>query len=275
MNAIMSNDNNITCRIKRSDRPCLVCSGHMDLIEAHPSRFNLFSGALPYMCGAEGVDCLDCPNCGFKTTTADYQYLHMCKKERQTGTGSIILESSQSYTKKTTRGGGGGGGDRTSSSTTRGSRRQQQQQQQQQQQIGNGRRSGSISSSNSNSNSNSIRGGANTSTTCSHCQASLESSSWQFCPSCGKKCTSSSPTSSGTTTTTMKKKNEQQNKQNNKHQSNEIIKDIETNHTMPSINSCSSRSSNSNSRDSGIVRMVTPPKRTSIDDYSSPVQMQY
>jgi hypothetical protein len=246
----------------------------MDLIEAHPSRFNLFSGALPYMCGAEGVDCLDCPNCGFKTTTADYQYLHMCKKERQTGTGSIILESSQSYTKKTTRGGGGGGGDRTSSSTTRGSRRQQQQQQQQQQ-IGNGRRSGSISSSNSNSNSNSIRGGANTSTTCSHCQASLESSSWQFCPSCGKKCTSSSPTSSGTTTTTMKKKNEQQNKQNNKHQSNEIIKDIETNHTMPSINSCSSRSSNSNSRDSGIVRMVTPPKRTSIDDYSSPVQMQY
>jgi hypothetical protein len=252
----MSNDN-ISCRIKRSDRPCLVCSGHMDLIEAHPSRFNLFSGALPYMCGAEGVDCLDCPKCGFKTTTADYQYLHMCKKERQTGAGSIIPES-PSYTKKTRSGGDSAGGDRTSSSTTRSSSRRQQQQQQ----IGNGRRSSSKS--------NSIRG-ENTSTMCSHCQASLESSSWQFCPSCGKKCASSSSTSETTAT-----KNEQNNSQ-----SNEIIKDIEKNDTISASNSCSSSSrsnsnSNSNSRDSGgIVRMVTPPKRTSTDDYSSPVQMQY
>ena len=231
----MSNDN-ISCRIKRSDRPCIVCSGHMDLIEAHPRRFNFFSAALlPYMCGgAEGVDCLDCPKCGFKTTTADYQYLHMCKKERQTGAGGSIIP-------------------------------------------GNGRRSSSNSNSNSNNNSNRIRG-ENTRTTCSHCQASLESSSWQFCPSCGKKCASSSSTTSGTTTTV--KKNEQHNNQSNA----EIIKDsIERNDTVSASNSCSSSSrsnpisiGNSNSRDSGgIVRMVTPPKRTSTDDYSSPVQMQY
>lgn len=231
----MSNDN-ISCRIKRSDRPCIVCSGHMDLIEAHPRRFNFFSAALlPYMCGgAEGVDCLDCPKCGFKTTTADYQYLHMCKKERQTGAGGSIIP-------------------------------------------GNGRRSSSNSNSNSNNNSNRIRG-ENTRTTCSHCQASLESSSWQFCPSCGKKCASSSSTTSGTTTTV--KKNEQNNNQSN----DEIIKDsIERNDTISASNSCSSSSrsnpisiGNSNSRDSGgIVRMVTPPKRTSTDDYSSPVQMQY
>jgi len=230
----MSNDN-ISCRIKRSDRPCIVCSGHMDLIEAHPRRFNFFSAALlPYMCGGvEGVDCLDCPKCGFKTTTADYQYLHMCKKERQTGAGGSIIP-------------------------------------------GNGRRSSSNSNSNSNNNSNRIRG-ENTRTTCSHCQASLESSSWQFCPSCGKKCASSSSTTSGTTTT-MKK-----NEQNNNQSSDGIIKDsIERNDTISASNSCSSSSrsnpisiSNSNSRDSGgIVRMVTPPKRTSTDDYSSPVQMQ-
>jgi len=231
----MSSDN-ISCRIKRSDRPCIVCSGHMDLIEAHPRRFNFFSAALlPYMCGGvEGVDCLDCPKCGFKTTTADYQYLHMCKKERQTGAGGSIIP-------------------------------------------GNGRRSSSNSNSNSNNNSNRIRG-ENTRTTCSHCQASLESSSWQFCPSCGKKCASSSSTTSGTTTT-MKK-----NEQNNNQSSDGIIKDsIERNDTISASNSCSSSSrsnsnsiSNSNSRGSGgIVRMVTPPKRTSTDDYSSPVQMQY
>ena len=231
----MSNDN-ISCRIKRSDRPCIVCSGHMDLIEAHPRRFNFFSAALlPYMCGgAEGVDCLDCPKCGFKTTTADYQYLHMCKKERQTGAGGSIIP-------------------------------------------GNGRRSSSNSNSNSNNNSNRIRG-ENTRTTCSHCQASLESSSWQFCPSCGKKCASSSSTTSGTTTTVKK------NEQNNNQSSDGIIKDsIERNDTVSASNSCSSSSrsnsnsiSNSNSRGSGgIVRMVTPPKRTSTDDYSSPVQMQY
>ena len=231
----MSNDN-ISCRIKRSDRPCIVCSGHMDLIEAHPRRFSFFSAALlPYMCGGvEGVDCLDCPKCGFKTTTADYQYLHMCKKERQTGAGGSIIP-------------------------------------------GNGRRSSSNSNSNSNNNSNRIRG-ENTRTTCSHCQASLESSSWQFCPSCGKKCASSSSTTS-VTTTTMKK-----NEQNNNQSSDEIIKDgIERNDTISASNSCSSSSrsnsnsiSNSNSRGSGgIVRMVTPPKRTSTDDYSSPVQMQY
>ena len=208
----------------------------MDLIEAHPRRFNFFSAALlPYMCGGvEGVDCLDCPKCGFKTTTADYQYLHMCKKERQTGAGGSIIP-------------------------------------------GNGRRSSSNSNSNSSNNSNRIRG-ENTRTTCSHCQASLESSSWQFCPSCGKKCASSSSTTSGTTTTVKK------NEQNNNQSSDGIIKDsIERNDTISASNSCSSSSrsnpisiGNSNSRDSGgIVRMVTPPKRTSTDDYSSPVQMQY
>lgn len=69
----------IACRISRSNRPCLVCPGRMDLIEASP-RYSLFNG-LP-LCNSESIDCLDCPKCGFSTTTADYQYLHMCKKQR-------------------------------------------------------------------------------------------------------------------------------------------------------------------------------------------------
>jgi hypothetical protein len=69
----------IRCRISRSNRPCLVCQGSMDLIEATPI-YSLFN-ALP-LCGTGSVDCLDCPTCGFSTTTADYQYLDMCTKRR-------------------------------------------------------------------------------------------------------------------------------------------------------------------------------------------------
>jgi len=214
------NNDNITCRIKRSDRPCLVCSGHMDLIEAHPNRFNLFSG-LPYMCSVEGVDCLDCPKCGFKTTTADYQYLHMCKKERQ------------SFTEKNDR-----------SSTSKRER--------------NGRRSS----------------GSGSGRKCPHCQAVLESNAWQFCPGCGNRCCSSSPSSEIT--------NEP--KQNSSSEIKEIETDSKSKNTITTSgntieetmsSSCSSGSNNSNSPDSGIARMVTPPNRTSTDGYNSPVQMQY
>jgi hypothetical protein len=69
----------IECRVSRSNRPCLVCPGTMDLIEA--STTYSFFNALP-LCSSGSVNWLDCPNCGFSTTTADYQYLHMCKKQR-------------------------------------------------------------------------------------------------------------------------------------------------------------------------------------------------
>jgi len=172
------------------------------------------------MCSAEGVDCLDCPKCGFKTTTADYQYLHMCKKERQ------------SFTEKS---------DRPSTS-----KRER-----------NGRRSGSGSRRK-----------------CPHCQAVLESNTWQFCPSCGNRCCSSSPSSEIT--------NEP--KQNSSCEIKEIETDSKSKNTITTSgntieetmsNSCSSGSNNSNSPDSGIARMVTPPNRTSTDGYNSPVQMQY
>ena len=74
-----SGDSNYACRIIRSDRPCLVCPAKMDLVEAHP-RFSLFSG-LP-LCSSESIDCLDCPSCGFSTTTTDYEYLQICKIQR-------------------------------------------------------------------------------------------------------------------------------------------------------------------------------------------------
>jgi len=225
----MSNDN-INCHIKRSDRPCLVCSGHMDLIEAQPNRFSLFSG-LPYICSSEGVDCLDCPKCGFKTTTADYQYLHMCKKERQ----SFTEKSERSSSRKREN------SERRSSSRSR---------------NGSGSRSRSKG-------------------TCPHCQAMLESSSWQFCPSCGNKCCSLSPSSEITS----------EQRQSNSCEFKEIETDSKSKNTNTttgntiedtiSTHSCSSGSNHSNSPDSGIARMVTPPNRTSIDDYSSPVQMQY
>lgn len=93
----------IRCRISRSNRPCLVCPGTMDLIEASP-RFSLFN-ALP-LCGTGSVDCLDCPTCGFSTTTADYQYLDMCKKQRlgmfycTTSRGGKDLPTGESSKKK-------------------------------------------------------------------------------------------------------------------------------------------------------------------------------
>mmetsp|Transcript_13009 Transcript_13009/g.24408 ORF Transcript_13009/g.24408 Transcript_13009/m.24408 type:complete len:186 (-) Transcript_13009:328-885(-) len=93
-----SQDNNLSCRITRADRPCLVCPGHMDLVEAHP-RYNLFSG-LP-LCTSETIDCLDCPKCGFSTNTADYQYLQICKIQRH----GMFYASSRRGSRKQGRGG--------------------------------------------------------------------------------------------------------------------------------------------------------------------------
>lgn len=156
----MSNDNNITCRIKRSERPCLICPGYMDLIEARPQKFNLFGG-IPLVCNSEGIDCLDCPKCGFSTTTADYQYLRMCNKDR-TGNGMYINSTMSSRSER----------ERTK-------RRSSQH-----------RRDNSISRISSSSN---VR-------MCSSCQAPLESGSWRFCPTCGNKCSSpTSATSSART----------------------------------------------------------------------------
>lgn len=220
--ATMSNDN-ITCQIKRSDRPCLVCSGHMDLIEARPRKFNLFS-AIPLVCSTEGIDCLDCPKCGFTTTPTDYQYLRMCKNERQ--------EISQN--------------------TTRTRKRR-----------GSGHRRENSSSSFSNSNGR----------TCSSCQATLQSSSWQFCPACGSKCSASSsqsavspsPSSTGTPTETNEIILQTDSK-------NSIITDDDNSNDY---NNHNEQPNSSNSYDSGIVRMVTPHNRASISNYDTPVQMQY
>ncbi len=97
------NDKDISCRIKRADRPCLICTGHMDLIEARPPKFNLFGG-MPFVCNSEGIDCLDCPDCGFTTTIADYQYLSMCKRDRIQMNGRHRREHSVSRTSSFSRG---------------------------------------------------------------------------------------------------------------------------------------------------------------------------
>jgi hypothetical protein len=181
-------EDNYACRIIRSDRPCLVCPGKMDLVEAHP-RYSLFSG-LP-LCPTETIDCLDCPKCGFSTTTSDYQYLQICKIQRH---GMFQTHSRR---------------DRRTSS-------------------------GRISSDRM----------------CSTCNTRL-SSKWQFCPGCGSNCGSYSKISiavppavvigtSGETTSTS---------------------DATITAGSPSDASASSSRSSSDSHDTGVVRMVTPPPK--------------
>lgn len=237
----MSNDNNITCCIKRSDRPCLICSGMMDLIEARPQKFNLFGG-IPLVCGAEGIDCLDCPKCGFTTTTSDYQYLRLCKNDRQTN--QMFTNFTMDSLSK-----------RRDAEPTR--RRQHS-----------GHRiENSISRSISFSNGK----------TCSSCQALLESHTWQFCPKCGNKCsspTSASPLSKAPPDASIKETN----------MPDGIPKDIIITDDNSICNDASENDNqnretplDSNSVKNEFVRMVTPPKRTSITntDYLGPVEMQY
>mmetsp|Transcript_7406 Transcript_7406/g.15890 ORF Transcript_7406/g.15890 Transcript_7406/m.15890 type:complete len:238 (+) Transcript_7406:307-1020(+) len=237
----MNTDNNFRCQIKRSERPCLVCSGHMDLIEARPSRLNFFGG-IPLVCSSEGVDCLDCPKCGFKTTTTDYEYLRMCKRSRQVkGT----------FADKTTNSGSNGGTSQRSKKRSSRHRRE---------------------------NSNSSAFGNERS--CPSCHASLESSSWHFCPKCGKSCSTSTFRRVSTSTSiadniieiTIPKT-----------VSKELVISDDDNNTAISnnnsfsLNHSSEEHNSSISTDSGIIRMVTPPKGVNISECSmnSPVEMQY
>ena len=65
------------CRIKRSDRPCLVCPARMDLVEVSQA-LTLFW--LP-LCNLQTLDVLDCPVCGFKTSLDSYDYLQICRAD--------------------------------------------------------------------------------------------------------------------------------------------------------------------------------------------------
>jgi hypothetical protein len=197
-------EDNYACRIIRSNRPCLVCPGQMDLVEAHP-RFSLFSG-LP-LCSSETIDCLDCPRCGFSTSTTDYEYLQICKIQRH---GMFY----------------GSGRDRKSSYGRSSSRRDK----------------GSNSPTSSSSGSGRM---------CTNCNASL-SSKWQFCPGCGSKCGASTPTSSISVPPVVTQRTE---RTSFKEQIN-----------SPSDTSMDCGDSSAATRDSGIMRMVTPPKRHSSGD---------
>lgn len=235
-NIKMSNDNGIRCRIKRSDRPCLICTGYMDLIEARPPKFNLFNG-IPLVCNSEGIDCLDCPKCGFTTTTADYQYLRLCKSDRQ---GNGMFTNS-----------------RTNSDPRRDSKRST---------VRHNRESEKYKSIHSN--------GFSHARNCSSCKVPLESYSWQFCPACGTKCAAPIPTPISSSPRTQHAINETAPK---------IPKDIiitDSNSITQNDNEEDNQNFNmkidSKTVEKGIVRIVTPPKRTSINiDYHSSVEMQY
>lgn len=196
----------------------------MDLIEARPPKFNLFSG-LPFVCNAEGIDCLDCPKCGFTTTTADYQYLRLCKSDRE-GKGMFVNS-------------------RTSSDLRR----------------RDSERSRMLQSGHRRN--------------CSFCQALLESSSWQFCPTCGKQCSPPTPVlSSSNTPDDMNEIIRQP-----KIPSDVIIADgsdgICKDDTEPD-NQEMEMQKDSKPIEKGIVRTVTPPKQTSMNtDNIDPMQMQY
>lgn len=233
----MSYDSSLSCQIKRSDRPCLVCSGYMDLIEARPNKFSLFSG-IPLVCSTEGIDCLDCPGCGFKTTTADYQYLRMCKSDRQ-GKGMFINctmnpRSERRNYERTRRRPSGQRRDSSSRVSFSGS-------------------SGRV---------------------CSSCQAPLDSNSWHFCPTCGHKCPPLTPVSASSRTTksmndasippTIPKDIVVTDDNSSSNDNN----DLDTIGSPKPIDS--------ESIGSGIVRMVTPPQMSGISTvYDGPVEMQY
>eukprot|EP00537_Pseudo-nitzschia_pungens_P011564 CAMPEP_0172396138 /NCGR_PEP_ID=MMETSP1061-20121228/23810_1 /TAXON_ID=37318 /ORGANISM="Pseudo-nitzschia pungens, Strain cf. pungens" /LENGTH=267 /DNA_ID=CAMNT_0013127923 /DNA_START=480 /DNA_END=1283 /DNA_ORIENTATION=- len=261
-----TSDNTFRCQITRSERPCLVCSGHMDLVEARPRKLNFFGG-IPLVCSSEGVDCLDCPRCGFKTTTTDYEYLKMCKRTRQVR-GMFHGSEHRRISKE-------GSHSHSQSNSSRSRKRNSR-----------SRRNESFATSHSGSER-----------ICSGCQVALESNEWQFCPKCGSKCRaethvlSSSSMSSGCDVSndiieiTIPK-----NVSNDR-----MIADDDNNIEIPNNSSSSNNNNNisdSNISDansitetntspsqesSGISRMVTPPKRSKVLDCSmeGPVEMQY
>lgn len=225
-------DKNIVCQIKRSDRPCLICPGYMDLIETNPPKFGLFSG-LAFICNSEGIDCLDCQKCGFQTTTDDYQYLMLCKKDRlQKGT-FIDKTMNTSSERKTTE----------LSRLTR---------------IGPRRESSVIRSS-----------AASHGRNCSHCQASLESSAWQFCPKCGKECPLPAPEQ----LSSRRREGVNQNGTPVEIPTDIIIRNNSS--SSNSIQDDTKMDTDSKSAGVGITRTVTPSTLSTNIDYTGPVEMQY
>lgn len=231
-------DKNIVCQIKRSDRPCLICPGYMDLVQTNPPKFGLFSG-LAFVCSSEAIDCLDCQKCGFQTTTGDYQYLMMCKKDRLTKGTFIDKRMNSPSHRRTTE----------LSRLTR---------------IGPRRESSVIRSSSA----------ASYGRNCSHCQASLESSAWQFCPNCGNQC----PLQPTITVESLSSRRRES--ANETSAPVEIPTDIiirnNSSSSSNSIQHSTKMDTESKSADGGIARTVTSSTAQSANiDYLGPVEMQY
>lgn len=76
-----------SCRLKRSNRACLICPGRMDLVEVRQTMGCLFFSLV----NTKTMNLLDCPSCGFATTVESYDYIRIC----QPG-GKLIDDSSRS-----------------------------------------------------------------------------------------------------------------------------------------------------------------------------------
>ena len=74
----LSSDDVGKCRVRRNNRPCLICENSMDLIEVTQS-INLFF--IPVCFNTKTMSFLDCSVCGFSSTLESYEYLRICQQE--------------------------------------------------------------------------------------------------------------------------------------------------------------------------------------------------
>ena len=234
-------DKHIVCQIKRSDRPCLICPGYMDLVQTNPPKFGLFSG-FAFVCNSEAIDCLDCQKCGFQTTTDDYQYLMLCKKDRLTK-GTFIDKRMNSPAHRRTN------------------------------ELSRLTRIGPRSQSSVIRTSSSLSQGRN----CAHCQAPLESNAWQFCPKCGKQCPLPPPTIAAESLTSRRRESANRTTSAPVEIPTDII--IRSNSSMSSNSiqhNAKMDTESSKSTEDRIARSVTPSASLSANiDYLGPVEMQY
>lgn len=75
---VLTSDDIGSCRIKRRNRPCLVCESYMDLVEVTQSIEIFF---IPIRYNAKTMNFLDCPECGFSTSADSYEYIRLCNTD--------------------------------------------------------------------------------------------------------------------------------------------------------------------------------------------------
>lgn len=90
---LLTSDDIGSCRVKRRNRPCLVCDADMDLVEVTQSLELFF---MPICYNAKTMSFLDCPECAFSTSAESYEYLRICKNAGDLDSSSRRIDGEKS-----------------------------------------------------------------------------------------------------------------------------------------------------------------------------------